>query len=59
MIYTLSFGFDLLKNVPCHVIYSSGIFPLTTHYYTLTVNLIMQFHMMQGKENNLLAVRSV
>lgn len=59
MIYALSFGFDLLKNVACHIIYSSGIFPLTTHYYTLTVNLIIQFHMMQGKENNLLAVSSV
>lgn len=45
LIYVLSFGFDLLKNVTCHVIYSSGIFSLTTHYYILTVNMIMQFHM--------------
>lgn len=58
LIYAFSFGFDLLKNVTCHIIYSSGILSLTTYYYTLTVNLIMKFHMIQVKENNLPAVSS-
>lgn len=30
LIYALSFGFDLLMNVTCHIIYSPGIFSLTT-----------------------------
>lgn len=58
LIYALCFVFDLLKNVTCHIMYSSGIFSLTTHYYTLIVNLIMQFHMINLKENNLPAVIS-
>ena len=29
LIYALSFVFDLLMNVTCHIIYSSGIFSLT------------------------------